>query len=98
MTLPEVRLRLARKARLRFDEKSAKWLLLYPERGMALSETATDILRLCDGTRTSTEIVRELSTKYTDSLESDVRRDVLAFLGSMRQRGLIEDVPAEDAS
>ena len=44
MTLPaDARPRLAGKARLRFDRRSARHLLLYPERGLVLSPTAAEI-------------------------------------------------------
>ncbi len=89
----EARLRVASKARLRFDTHSSKWLLLYPERGLELSESASDILRLCDGERTSREIVAELSERYRETTGEEVERDVLTFLAMMRERGLVEEVP-----
>ena len=37
------------KARLRFDRKSSRYMLLYPERGLVLNPTAADVLQRCDG-------------------------------------------------
>jgi Coenzyme PQQ synthesis protein D (PqqD). len=45
----ESRPRLASKARLRFDRKSSRYMLLYPERGLVLNPTAADVLQRCDG-------------------------------------------------
>jgi coenzyme PQQ biosynthesis protein PqqD len=52
--------RLAARARLRWDRVDGRYLLLYPERGLALNESAAAILRLCDGSRTIDAIVTEL--------------------------------------
>ena len=49
--------RLAAKARLRYDRQEARYLLLYPERGLALNGTALDVVRLCTGERTVAGIV-----------------------------------------
>ena len=53
------RVRLARKARLRRDPQSNKMMLVLPERGLELSDTAADIAALCDG-RTAAAIAGEL--------------------------------------
>jgi pyrroloquinoline quinone biosynthesis protein D len=52
--------RLAARARLRWDRIDGRYLLLYPERGLALNESAAAILQLCDGSRTIDDIVTEL--------------------------------------
>ena len=48
--------KLAKKARLRFDRHSGGHMLVYPERGLALNETAAEIAKRCDGTRTLAQI------------------------------------------
>src|SRR5947209_5700763 len=53
--------RLAAKARLRFDKRESKHILLYPERGLLLNDTAAAILQACDGSRTLDEIVEVLA-------------------------------------
>ena len=82
--------RLARKVRLRFDRRTERYLLLYPERGLALNPTAGSIAELLDGERTVSEIVELLSLKYTSRPRDVIEKDVLAFLASLRERGLIE--------
>jgi pyrroloquinoline quinone biosynthesis protein D len=80
--------RLAGKARLRFDRKTARYLLLYPEKGMVLNATAADILRLCTGEHTVAAIVQRLADKYGQPAPA-VERDVLDLLGRMEDRGLV---------
>jgi pyrroloquinoline quinone biosynthesis protein D len=81
--------KLAKRARLRFDEREQKHMLLYPERGLVLNASAAAILQLCDGTRTIDDIATTLSTSTNtprDRVEADVR-DLLARLGD---KGLVE--------
>jgi coenzyme PQQ biosynthesis protein PqqD len=81
--------RLAAKARLRFDRKSGRTMLLYPERGLVLNATATDILALCTGERTVEAIVDELVARYAGEPREAVEREVHAFLASLAERGLL---------
>jgi coenzyme PQQ biosynthesis protein PqqD len=85
--------RLAAKARLRFDRKSHRYLLLYPERGLALNSTAAEILQLCTGAHTVTAIVARLTETHANQSHEMVKRHVLAFLGAMMDRGLVKDTP-----
>jgi len=57
MILADSRPQLAPKARLRFDRLSGGYLLLYPERGLALNPTAASTLQLCTGEFTVEGIV-----------------------------------------
>jgi coenzyme PQQ biosynthesis protein PqqD len=83
-------LRLAKKARLKWDERTKRYLLLYPERGLELSETAAAILDLCDGTRSTAEVAAALCVRYPSSDPEAVRADVATFLDQLRRRGLID--------
>ena len=56
--------RLSRKARVRPDPRDGRPVLLSPERGFRLSDTAAAIVALCDGTRDVEAIVSELATRY----------------------------------
>ena len=53
--------KLAKKARLRFDRHSGHHMIIYPERGLALNDSAAAIAKRCDGTRTVSEIVEEIA-------------------------------------
>ena len=81
---------LAPKARLRFDRISGGYMLLYPERGLALNGTAASILKLCDGALTVEGMVEKLQVEYVDRSAEELRRDVLEFLEEMARRGLVQ--------
>lgn len=55
----------------------------------ALNPVATAILERCDGTLTAAEIATELGEIF-DADPEQIRADVLVFLESLRQRGLVE--------
>src|SRR5215471_3743597 len=57
--------RLARRARLRFDKLGGRWLLMWPERSLALNRTSTDIVRMLDGEHTVDDIISQLGERYT---------------------------------
>ncbi|MBI4635188.1 MAG: pyrroloquinoline quinone biosynthesis peptide chaperone PqqD [Candidatus Rokubacteria bacterium] len=88
-----IRPRLAPKARLRFDRKSGRHMLLYPEKGLVLNSTAVDILRLCTGELSVEAIVERLAAKYAPQPRDVVEREVLAFLATMADRGLVREGP-----
>jgi len=81
--------RLAPKVRLRFDSASNQFLLLRPERAMALDATATDIVRLCTGERTVEGIIAELCNKYKGKRRTAMEQEVLGFLALLRARALV---------
>ena len=85
----QTRVRLAPKARLRFDARSGKQMLLYPERGLELSETAARIVSLCGEERTVTEIVAALVGASAGELRERIEADVLAFLRALEDRSLL---------
>jgi len=90
MIPPDAKPALAPKARLRFDRTSGGYMLLYPERGLALNATAASILKLCDGELTVDGMVEKLQGEYLDRSAEELRRDVLEFLEEMARRGLLQ--------
>ena len=91
MISTSARLRLASKARLRFDRKATRYMLLYPEKGLVLNPTSAEILKLCTGEHTVAAIVAQLAEKYTKEAP-EVEQEVVAFLRAMADRGLVQDV------
>lgn len=81
--------RLAARARLQYDRHSQRHLLLYPERGLTLNPSAVAIVRLCDGERSVAEIARRIAAQHVGATQEQVEGDVLAFLESLWQRGLV---------
>lgn len=86
MSVPE-QPRVARRARLRFDKTRESHVLLMPERVVMLSDTAAEILGLCDGERTVGDIVAELERRYP---QADLTDDVTEFLEEALQRQWLE--------
>jgi len=81
--------KLARRARLRWDERDGKYMIVYPERGLVLNESAAAVVKLCDGTRTVEEIVDDLvatSGAPGERVEADVRE----LLARLAERKLLE--------
>jgi coenzyme PQQ biosynthesis protein PqqD len=87
--------RLAPKARVREDRLTGKSLLLYPERGLALNETAAEILSLCTGEVTVAEIIEQLVAKYGTDKRAVLAAEVEAFLQSLADRNLLRGVDGE---
>lgn len=90
MTLAAVRPRLNPKVRLRFDRRTGRHLLLYPETGLELNDTATAIARLCTGERTIDDMVNHLTGAYADASPGEIRRTVREFLDVLDDRGLLQ--------
>lgn len=85
--------KLAPMARLRWDAKGEKHMLLSPERGLALNATATRIVELCDGTRTVAEVVDTLAGGPTAAERARIEHDVVAFLERLHARALLVVAP-----
>jgi coenzyme PQQ biosynthesis protein PqqD len=81
---------LASKARLRFDRHSQGYMLLYPEKGLALNETAAEVVKLCTGEHDVTRIVALLCERFSAVPRERIEHDVLAFLQTLAERGLLE--------
>lgn len=86
--MTEARPRLASWARLRWDERRARHVLLSPERGLVLDAPAARIVELCDGRRAIAEIVDELRREF-DGDPLTIARDVRRFVDGLRARGLM---------
>ena len=78
------------KVRLRFDRRTGHYMLLYPETGLELNRTATEIARLCTGECTIDDMVQRLAQIYGDDSSFGITRDVHAFLNTLAARGLLQ--------
>ncbi len=90
MTSATARPRLSPKVRLRFDRQTGRFLLLYPERGLELNKTATEIARLCTGEWTIEDIAHLLARRYVDVSTGEIKQDVHTFLDTLARRGLLQ--------
>ncbi len=90
MIEPDMRPRLARKVRLRFDRHSGRHMLLYPEKGLALNQTAAAVAELCTGNHRVVEIVERLAAGSGAGARARIEQDVHAFLQALLDRNLLE--------
>ena len=81
-----VKPRLRRGVRVVFDRTRGVDVLLYPEGVLVPNPTATAILNLADGVRTTEEIAGELGNRY-DGVQVD---DVRAVLDRLADRQVVE--------
>ena len=81
--------KLAAKARLRFDRHEDKWMIVYPERGLALNDSAAAIAHKLDGTNTIAAIADDLAKEH-DADRAAVEKNIIAFVTSLHDKGLLE--------
>ena len=82
--------RLAKKARLKLDRHTGKTMILYPERGLELNETATAIAHKLDGVRSVSSIAEELAGEHEGAPREAIESDVVAFVALLQSKGLLE--------
>jgi len=83
----ESRPKLWKFARVQFDEARQRNVLQYPEGAVLLNDTAAEVLALCDGRRTISDIAAALKERYG----SDVLDDVQSYLSQLADRELVRD-------
>jgi hypothetical protein len=99
------RLSLARQVRLKLDPRSGKQMLLYPEKGLELNETAARVAALCTeeravddilarmvataGEATAGEVTAGEATADNARARAKIEDEVLAFLRALEDRGLL---------
>lgn len=87
---PDARPRIASKARLRYDRKAERTMLLYPEKGLVLNPTAAEIAKLCTGEHSIAAIVAQLAPRYGKDAAA-IESEVMKFLSALAERGLLEE-------
>lgn len=87
----DVRPRLHPRAILKLDRFSGRTILLYPERGLVLSEVAAAILAHCDGTHRIGQIADLLSRTDGAPSMDRVQHTIVELLGLLSLRGLVEE-------
>ncbi|MBR0752258.1 pyrroloquinoline quinone biosynthesis peptide chaperone PqqD [Bradyrhizobium jicamae] len=82
--------KLPRHARLKFDETRKVWVILAPERVLAPDEIAVEVLQLCDGERSVSDIAGLLAEKYAAPREA-IATDVVAMLQDLADKGFLTE-------
>ncbi|MBW0106666.1 pyrroloquinoline quinone biosynthesis peptide chaperone PqqD [Pseudonocardia sp. KRD-291] len=77
---------MSRHVRMRFDRTRERHVLLGPESVIVLNPTGADILGLCDGRRTVSDVAAELQARY-DRVVDD---EVATFLARLVARHCVE--------
>lgn len=77
---------LASTFRFQWEEAQQCHVLLYPEGMVKLSQSAAEILKRCDGTRTVAAIISDLENAFPGA---DLDADVRNFLDTAHEHGWI---------
>jgi len=81
---------LPRHARLKYDQTRQVWVILAPERVLAPDEIAVEVLQLCDGVRSVSDMVDQLAVKYAAPREA-IATDVIAMLQDLADKGFLTE-------
>jgi pyrroloquinoline quinone biosynthesis protein D len=81
---------LPRHAKLKFDETRQVWVILAPERVLAPDEIAVEVLQLCDGIRSVSDMVDMLAAKYVAD-RGAIATDVIAMLQDLADKGFLTE-------
>ena len=81
---------LPRHAKLKFDETRKVWVILAPERVLAPDEIAVEVLQLCDGVKSVSEMIDQLATKYAAPRDM-IATDVIAMLQDLADKGFLTE-------
>lgn len=72
--------------RFQWEEAQDCFVVLYPEGMVKLSKSAGEILKRCDGNKSVTDIINDLSREFSGV---DLSEDVLSFLTQAEDNGWI---------
>ena len=65
-------------------------MLVFPEAALVLNQTAAEVLKLCDGDRSVTDIIDTLLEKFTETKREQIEEHVVELLTRIHNRGLLE--------
>ncbi len=85
-------LKLVSRARLRRDRRTGEVMLLWPERGMALNESAARVVELLvEGQWDLDGIVAVLAEEHPEAARGQLVTDVRALVAALEARALVVD-------
>lgn len=82
--------RLRSRTRLKFDRVRSTWMLMYPEGGMVLNQTAFEVATLCQHPITHAELLTMLCSRYPSACPQTLERDANELLTKLETSGLLE--------
>jgi pyrroloquinoline quinone biosynthesis protein D len=80
---------LVKHVRLQIDPVTGEPVLLSQEAVLTLNRSGYEILQRCDGSRTLTQLIRELETQYQVT-NGKLVPDVLRYVDILSQKGLLQ--------
>jgi pyrroloquinoline quinone biosynthesis protein D len=80
---------LVKHVRLQIDPVTGEPVLLSQEAVLTLNRSGYEILQRCDGSRTLTQLIRELETQYHVP-NGKLVPDVLQYMDELTQKGLLQ--------
>jgi pyrroloquinoline quinone biosynthesis protein D len=78
--------KLARLFRMQYEEAQQGYVLLYPEGMVKLNQSASEILKRCDGERDVHAIITDIEQSFN---ATGLEKDVTGFLEIATERGWI---------
>jgi pyrroloquinoline quinone biosynthesis protein D len=81
-------LRMPPHIKLRHEAGRGRWIILGPERVFEPDEPAVAVLKRCDGVRSVTDIVEELSKEY-DAPAAEIQSDVIGMFQELADKGVV---------
>ena len=78
--------KLARLFRMQYEEAQQGYVLLYPEGMVKLNQSASEILKRCDGERDVHAIIADIEQSFN---ATGLEKDVTGFLEIATERGWI---------
>jgi pyrroloquinoline quinone biosynthesis protein D len=78
--------RLARLFRMQYEEAQQAYVLLYPEGMVKLNQSASEILKRCDGERDVQAMITDIEQTFN---ATGLEKDVTGFLEIAIERGWI---------
>ncbi len=82
----DARPRLARLFRMQYEEAQQAYVLLYPEGMVKLNQSASEILKRCDGQRDVKAIIADIEQAFN---ATGLEKDVTGFLALASENGWI---------
>lgn len=78
--------KLARLFRMQYEEAQQAYVLLYPEGMVKLNQSASEILKRCDGERDVQAIITDIEQTFS---ATGLEKDVTGFIDIAIERGWI---------
>ena len=81
--------KMPRHIKLRHDAGRDAWVLLAPERVFSPDPIAVEVLKLCDGSRSVTDMAAQLARDF-QAPEETIRADILEMLQDLADKGVVK--------